>query len=276
VSRALERVSIIGAGKVGQALARAGRRAGLQMRLHRWRKGVPRSIDGQLLVVAVRDSDIAEVAVTLVDSGRLSGRRARLAAVHCAGAHGPELLAPLRAANVAVGQFHPLVAFADGSRPPSLAGATARITGDSRAVKRATQLARRLGMRPRSLEALDPAAYHAAAALLANGAAGLAAAARELLGHDLSEDDARAALGPLLRSVADNVATLGLPDALTGPVRRGDATAVRAHLEYLAREAPAAVALYRSSALAQLPLARSLGEADTEAFDEIEKILSRA
>ena len=33
-------------------------------------------------------------------------------------------------------------------------------------------------------------------------------------------------LGPLLRSVAENVETLGFPEALTGPVRRGDAAAI--------------------------------------------------
>ena len=45
-------------------------------------------------------------------------------------------------------------------------------------------------------------------------------------------------LGPLLRSVADNVETLGFPDALTGPVRRGDAAGVEKHLATLREKLP--------------------------------------
>jgi predicted short-subunit dehydrogenase-like oxidoreductase (DUF2520 family) len=80
-------------------------------------------------------------------------------------------------------------------------------------------------------------------------------------------------LGPLLRSVADNVEALGLPDALTGPVRRGDARGVERHLDVIENRSPDLVPLYRALVRAQLPLARQLADAPSPTFDAIEGVL---
>jgi predicted short-subunit dehydrogenase-like oxidoreductase (DUF2520 family) len=105
---------------------------------------------------------------------------------------------------------------------------------------------------------------------VANGAAALAAGGVALLGKaGVPAATAAAMLGPLLRSVAENVEALGLPQALTGPVRRGDAGGVGKHLETLSRLAPDLVSFYVAAARTQLPLARALGEAPPESFDAI-------
>jgi len=80
-------------------------------------------------------------------------------------------------------------------------------------------------------------------------------------------------LGPLLQSVADNVKNLGFPGALTGPVRRGEPASVARHLELLRARVPAAIPLFIAAGLAQLPLARALGEAPAGAFDAIATLL---
>jgi predicted short-subunit dehydrogenase-like oxidoreductase (DUF2520 family) len=82
-------------------------------------------------------------------------------------------------------------------------------------------------------------------------------------------------LGPLLRSVADNVEAMGFPDALTGPVRRGDAAGLERHLAVLRAKLPSAVPLYLASAAAQLPLARALGDAPAASFDEVDRAIQR-
>ena len=76
-------------------------------------------------------------------------------------------------------------------------------------------------------------------------------------------------LAPLLASVAHNAGVVGLPDALTGPVRRGDARAVRAHLLRLREHAPEVLPLYRALVEAQLPMAKVLAEAPLESFADI-------
>jgi predicted short-subunit dehydrogenase-like oxidoreductase (DUF2520 family) len=151
------------------------------------------------------------------------------------------------------------------------------VQGDPRAVARARRLARILGMTPRTVTGLDTIGYHAAAGLVANGAAALAAVGAELLVRSgVPRAVAPKMLGPLLRSVAENVERLGFPESLTGPVRRGDAASLEKHLATLRAKLPEAVSLYRAAAEAQLPLARAIGDAPGESFDAIARALATA
>jgi predicted short-subunit dehydrogenase-like oxidoreductase (DUF2520 family) len=173
--------------------------------------------------------------------------------------------------------MHPMIAFASPRFCPTLAGGHVHVQGDAPAVARARTIARALGMTPRTFEGLDPVAYHASAGLVANGAAALAAVGAELLERArVPRDVAPKMLGPLLRSVADNVTALGFPDALTGPVRRGDVVGLQKHLATLRAKLPNAVAIYLAAAEAQLPLARAIGDAPPAAFDAVAAAISRA
>ncbi len=149
--------------------------------------------------------------------------------------------------------------------------------GDAPAEKRARTLARHLGMTPRTFAKLDTVGYHAAAGLVANGAAALAAVGAELLVvSGVPRADTAKMLGPLLRSVAENVESLGFPEALTGPVRRGDAGAIGRQIALLGDRLQSALPLFVASAWAQLPLARAIGDAPAESFDAMERVLSAA
>lgn len=267
------KVAIIGAGKVGRTLSRALRGGPHQATLRALRRGLPKKLDAALVVLAVRDGALAPLAAELAGSGALSPRSA---VVHVAGALGPEVLAPLRQRCAGVGQAHPMISFASSRVPPLLAGGNMLVTGDPVAVRRARTLARALGMVPRQWRHIDRAGYHAAGGLVANGAAALAAGGARLLRQaGVPERDVPRVLGPLLHSVAHNVEKLGLPDALTGPVRRGDARALERHLERIVELAPDLTALYLASAAAQLPLARELGDAEPGALAEVERVLRR-
>jgi predicted short-subunit dehydrogenase-like oxidoreductase (DUF2520 family) len=262
---------VFGAGKVGTALARALRAAGVRTTLRAARRGLPRTIDAEVVVLAVRDRDVRPIAERMRDA-RVVPRRAVV--VHVAGAIDAEALAPLRASCAGVAQMHPMMSFAARRFAPGLERGHVHVQGDARAVARAAQVARLLGMTPRTIPDLDPIAYHAAAGLVANGAAALAAVGARLLGRGgVPAKIAPKMLGPLLRSVADNVESIGFPEALTGPVRRGDAGGVQKHLSTLYAKLPEAVPLYLAAARAQLPLARAIGDAPQEAFDAVERVV---
>lgn len=265
------KVAIIGAGNVGRSLARALGAAGVAVTLRPRRRGLPvRPIDADLVLLAVRDGQLPELARAL----RVSRRTA---VVHLAGALGPEVLAPLRRACAGVGQAHPMVSFASPRAVPSLRGAHLLVAGDRVAVARARRMARALGMTARVWPDVDRASYHAAGGLVANGAVALVAAGARLLTlAGVPDRDVPRVLGPLLASVAENVTRLGLPDALTGPVRRGDAAAVRAHLDRITRRAPGLAPLYLAVARGQLPLARALGDASPRALRDVERALANA
>ena len=83
-------------------------------------------------------------------------------------------------------------------------------------------------------------------------------------------------LGPLLRSVGDNIERLGLPDALTGPVRRGDAVTVQKHLSALKGCSPQVRQLYLAAANAQLPMAEALQDASPGEFARVRRTLAAA
>lgn len=268
------KIWILGAGKVGRALQRALQGSSHRVTLRALRRGAPaRPPAADLVILAVRDSQLAPLVAELAERRALASRAA---VVHVAGALGPEVLAPLRDTCAGVGQAHPLVSFASSRALPTLRGAHLLVAGDAAAVRRARTLARALGMKAREWPKLDRASYHAAACLVAGGAATLVASGVRLLEvAGAPPADAARALGPLLRSVAENVERLGSSEALTGPVRRGDALTVSAHLACVVERAPELVPLYLAVAAAELPLARTLGEAGAESLDEIESALRR-
>ena len=268
-------VVIIGAGKVGAALAREIKKRGGFVKLYSARKFKPKTrLICDLLILAVRDRDLGPLAEALAANKSVTKKTV---CVHVAGSLTAEAIAPLRAVSAGVAQMHPMISFASIQKPPRLDRGHVHVRGDKTAEARAKKFAKALGMTPRTFANLDTVGYHAAAGLVANGAAALAAIGAQVLEKaGVPAKIAPLMLGPLLASVADNVAALGFPNALTGPIRRGDPNAVAKHLALLEERVPDAVPLFLAAGLAQVPLARAIGEAPPGAFDTIEKNLTDA
>ncbi len=269
------RVLIFGAGKLGAPLARLARAAGHVVTLRAARTGLPsRAVVADLVVFALRDKDLGVAAGAWAEAGLLSQSAC---VVHVSGALSCEVLAPLRAAGVAVAQMHPMISFAHPSYRPPLQGGGCHVAGDARAARLARSFAKSLGLVPRTYAGLDTVGYHAAAAFVANGACALAASGGAVLqAAGVPASDVHLWLGPLLVSVGYNVQHAGFPGALTGPVRRGDAAAVAKHADNLARRAPEALSLYRAALTAQVAMARQLGEVAESALREIEAFAVRS
>ena len=266
------RVYILGAGKVGTALAKIIRKHGGTVTLRAGRKALPKKpLEADIVVLAVRDRFLTPMAAELA-AGNLVPKRAVV--VHVAGSLGAEALLPLRGVTAGIAQMHPMISFADAAKPPSLDRGNLRVSGDPVAVRRATLLGKKfLGMTPRELRGVDPVGYHGTAAFVANGAAALAALGVKLLEKaGVPSREAPRILGPLLRSVAENVETLGFPDALTGPVRRGESASVERHGALLAAAVPEVAQLYWALVAAQLPLSAALGEASPTELRKIQTL----
>ena len=111
-----------------------------------------------------------------------------------------------------------------------------------------------LGARTFRLPSARKAAYHAACAAASNLVCALAAVSLDLLaGCGLAEEDARAALAPLMRANLEHILRDGPAEALTGPVERGDGETVARHLACLPDGE--AKALYRAASLVLTGLA---------------------
>ncbi|NUP04715.1 MAG: DUF2520 domain-containing protein [Polyangiaceae bacterium] len=273
----MTRLAIVGRGKVGTAFERAARRARLDVRAISARDVLTGAakVRADLVVITSRDALVGDIARALA-----SARRAPHAAMHCAGALGPDVLAPLAERGVATAAAHPLLSFS-GARATTLVGGALVIEGSAEAVRYACALARRLGMIPVVVSEVDRARYHAAAAIVANGAAALAfEGARLLASAGVDPSRAPALLGPLLASVASNIRELGVAAALSGPVRRGDTATLERHLAALETEPASTRSLYGTLVQVQLEIVRELHErsADSGAtFDMVgfDRILRR-
>jgi predicted short-subunit dehydrogenase-like oxidoreductase (DUF2520 family) len=194
--------------------------------------------------------------------------RAGTAVVHCSGALSRDVLATAAANGVETGCLHPLQTFASRDTSPDLHGTYFAIEAEAPLEATLRDIVEALGGVPIMLRAEDRALYHASAVLASNYVVTLLKLATDLwlrFGYDRAT--ALQALLPLLRGAVDNIETLGLPAALTGPVARGDVEVVRRHIEALADGAPEVLDAYRVLGIETLPVALAKGGLDdTEAM----------
>jgi predicted short-subunit dehydrogenase-like oxidoreductase (DUF2520 family) len=219
------RCTVIGAGRLGSALAPALRRAGCDVSGPYDRGAVDRSPGPDVVLLCVPDGAIAEAARG-VPPGPLVG--------HCSGATGLDVLAGHEGFSL-----HPLMTVTGPGAV--LAGAGAAVAGTTpRARDAAAALARGLGLRPVEIAEEDRAAYHAAASIASNFLVALETAAEELAATAGVDRDL---LVPLVRASVETWARDG-GTALTGPVARGDEETVARQREAVAERAPELLGLW--------------------------------
>jgi predicted short-subunit dehydrogenase-like oxidoreductase (DUF2520 family) len=261
-------VGIVGAGRVGSvlgaALADAGcpvvaasgdstaSRARIATLLPAARPGSPDEVvaAADLIIIAVPDDALAPLAA------RLAFRPGQLV-VHTSGAHGIDVLAPAAARGARPLAVHPAMTFT--GRPEDLIrlrkGISFGVTAPADLRPVAEALVRELDGACEWIAEQRRTLYHAA---LAHGANHLVTLVNEALDRlrDAGVVHPERVLDPLLSAALDNALRLG-DAALTGPVSRGDAGTVTAHLAALRATAPDSVPSY--VALARRTADRAIG-----------------
>jgi len=255
-------VGVIGAGKVGAVLGAALRAAGHAV------VGVSAVSEAsreraELLLPQVPILEIpdiverAELVLLAVPDDALQPLVAGLAAVdawqagqlvaHTSGRFGVGVLAPARAAGAIPLAIHPAMTFTGHSLDLArLPDSSFGVTADVAMLPIAQALVVEMGAEPVPIAEADRALYHAALAHGANHLATLVAQSAELLGSIGVEHPERM-LGPLLRAALENALSSG-ENALTGPVVRGDAGTVRAHVDALQESSAEVLDAYRAMA----------------------------
>lgn len=188
---------------------------------------------GTAVLLTVPDRAIVEAAERIA---RLGPATDGCVAFHFSGAIGSAALSPLADVGYAIGSLHPLQTIADPRRGAGqLAGSFFTFEGASDARQAARGLVEAARGVLLEVEAEDKARYHAACVFASNYMVACAAVAVRLLAEavGIDEDEARRALGPLWRGAIANLDEFGVPDALTGPVARGDLETIRRHLNVL-------------------------------------------
>jgi predicted short-subunit dehydrogenase-like oxidoreductase (DUF2520 family) len=209
----IERAQLIGAGRVGSAMAARLRERGLDLS----------SDEPELVLLCVPDRAIAEVAAGIATGPWIA---------HVSGA------TPLAALDPHRRRFglHPLQTFTRDRGAEQFDGAYAAVTAESdEAADVAGWLARTLGLEPFALADGKRVAYHAGAAIASNYLVTLRRAAGSLLEAAGAPPEAR---DPLMRRTIEN----GFE--LTGPIARGDWDTVDAHLAAIRAERPQLEPMY--------------------------------
>ena len=260
---------MLGAGRAGRSLAQAqaaqhtsivglhGRGAEPGAALPVTAGALPEALrQAGVVLVAVRDDQL-EAALGELASAKLAPGAVVL---HLSGSRDPHGLGALRALGHPSGTFHPLVPLAHPEVAASvLRGAWIGVDGDALAVAAAERLADALGAHTLRIPPGQKARYHAAAVFASNYPAVLAAMGeRLLLESGVEAVAARGATLALLGGAMENLAHAAPDKSLTGPIRRGDVEAVRAHLAALADD-PVALAAYRALARAAVDVMRAGG-----------------
>jgi predicted short-subunit dehydrogenase-like oxidoreductase (DUF2520 family) len=303
VGTAATTVSIVGAGRLGTALARALaargykieavvartlRHAGRAAEIVGTRPLALASTDlhqlppSDILFVTTPDDLIAAtaagLAATFEGRAQTRGKRRARTALHTSGALTSEVLHALRAAGFSIGSMHPLVSVSDPVQgAASLGSAFFCLEGSRGAVGVARRVVRALGASSFSIAARDKALYHAAAVMSSGHMTALYDVALEMLGRcGLTRGRARAVLLPLLKSTLENLYTSDPARALTGTFARADTATVRRHLKALSAPGMAeALAAYTLLGRHSLRLAKSAGVSG-KALKEIESALAKA
>ncbi len=241
-----------------------------------------------IIFITVPDAQIAQAGCGLAAAAALRGANGLAGKVvcHCSGAAVSDELSACRAAGAACASVHPMAAVPDvpqgesgdgngsvsaeevarnrisepasvGDRgiPDRLSGTFFTLEGDAEAVHAAEALLDAAGNRHRAIAAADKVRYHAAAVFMSNLVCGLAFEGLGLLQDcGFTADEALAATAPLFLGNAAAIAERGPVAALSGPIERGDAETVRAHLGALDGQA---LATYATLSLSVCEAARA-------------------
>jgi predicted short-subunit dehydrogenase-like oxidoreductase (DUF2520 family) len=274
-------VSLVGAGRLGTALALALASRGYEIqavvarRVAAARKAA-RLFDKQpmalsekqldrlpqsgLILIATPDDIISTTARSLAATLRHapSGRTA----LHTSGALSSKVLSPLAEAGFHVGSIHPLVSVSDPeSGAAGLREAFYCLEGDRAALRVARSVVRDLGGRSFSIHARNKALYHAAAVMASGHIVALIDIAMEMLARcGLDRRDAQRVLLPLIKSTVNNLSISDPAHALTGTFARGDLATVKRQLAALnAEDLGEALGAYKLLGYRSLQLARKSG-----------------
>ncbi len=267
-------LTLVGPGRVGQAMAKLLASAGIKVRfvaarrLEAARRAVRFIGGGTPVDLEAKELADAQVILLTVSDAAMAPLGRRLAKVrsswrgkvvlHTCGALPSAVLAPFKRRSAAIGSLHPFQTIPDpatGSR--NLLRCFWAIEGDTQACEVAALLARSLDGIPFRIRPSWKTLYHAAAVLSCGGVVALLGqSARLLRSAGVPAGIVRPMLGQFVNETIANFVRLGARRALTGPAVRGDWETVERHLRALRRHAPEVVEVYAPLERAMERLAR--------------------
>lgn len=222
-----------------------------------------------LVLLTVPDDVLGDLVTGLADTGGVTPGQF---VVHVSGRFGVAILEPATRLGALPMALHPVMTFTGvRSDLDRLGGCPFGVTAPRVLRPVAEALVVEMGGDPMWVPEDARPLYHAALANGANHLVTLLAQTLDLLAAAGIERPS-ALVRPLLTAALDNVLQMG-DDALTGPVARGDAGTVSAHLAALSAAAPEARAAYVAMARLTADRALAAGRLDPAAAESLLDVL---
>ena len=281
-------IVIVGAGKVGTAIAVLLQRAGYPVvgiasrTLESAKKAagrldpssefgdVPAELTrkAEIVLITTRDDAIETACEAIAER---EGFREGQIVLHVSGSLPSTILSPAKEKGAFIGSMHPLQSFADVDVAiETLGGSYFCLEGDKEAIEAAKELALSLKGQIMTIKTEDKPIYHAAAVIASNffvSIIDMSLRFYEAIGID--REGGLEALMPLIKGSLNNIGALGPVKALTGPIARGDVGVVKSHLEAIERVIPEALQAYKALAAINVDVGIRKGTLSKEAADRI-------
>ena len=267
-------LGIIGAGRVGGALARALHERGYRIaavysRSESFAAELAKAVGADNVETAEAVVDKANLTILTVSDVAIQDVCAQLAmrdltnraVIHTSGATSVSALDAARVRGAYIGGLHPVWPVDRGDRPMPPGAVFGIEASDTLLRDWLRDLVNALGGKAFWLPTgIDRVYYHAATVLLSNYLVTLYAEASHLwteLGIDAGA--AREGLIGMLRATVENLAHNAPEAVLTGPIVRGDADTVRGHLTTFDQTDPELAAAYRALGQLTIRIAKTRG-----------------
>jgi predicted short-subunit dehydrogenase-like oxidoreductase (DUF2520 family) len=286
-------VAIIGAGRVGGAIAFLLNRAGYTISSLATRSATSAAKAAAFVGAGEPTTDIVRAAsqsgIILITTPDAAIRdiscliapaiAAGTLVIHTSGAHTLDLLDAVKDQGAMRAVLHPLQSLPTMEQGVAvLPGSYFRIEADPEALPLARGLVKDLGgielLMPKwSSDAESAALYHAGAVAVSNYFVALVAYGLkfyEALGADRKET--LQAVLPLIKGTLSNIERVGIPEALTGPIVRGDVETIKGHLDAMKKRKPELAGMYAGLAAETIELARERGLSN-EKIAEMQQML---
>jgi predicted short-subunit dehydrogenase-like oxidoreductase (DUF2520 family) len=194
--------------------------------------------------------------------------------LHCSGALTSTMLLTARNCGASIGSMHPLQSFAstEYSHNP-FSGIVTSVEGDKKATDAASLVAAALGSGCVTIKTEAKILYHASAVVASNYLVTLLDLSLNLIRQaGVPADEAFRSLKPLIDGTLSNIEKLGVHDALTGPIARGDIQTIENHILEIGSETPHLLPLYKILGLYTVEIAKGKGTLSDTVCGNLKKL----
>jgi predicted short-subunit dehydrogenase-like oxidoreductase (DUF2520 family) len=228
--------------------------------------------ESDIVFITTPDGAIADTCREIAEHGAF---KENAVVLHCSGSLPSTILSAGKHGNFHSGSLHPLQSFATFKTDWNpFRGIIAAVEGEPAAIAAARDIASDLGAVCLEIKTEAKALYHASAVVASNYLVSLMDLSLRLMAAaGITGKDALRVLSPLINGTLSNIDKVGIPDALTGPISRGDSETVTDHLNEMEKATPELISLYKSLGQHTVKLALDKGTLSQEGAETLKALL---